>query len=69
MSDIVEEDQVVKEDSGHHANSRKGWNVKKVEVKCREILAIIPCIRLNSVCKSHNPTNINLSGVYKVYHL
>uniref|UniRef100_A0A8C0BHV2 Leucine rich repeats and calponin homology domain containing 1 n=1 Tax=Buteo japonicus TaxID=224669 RepID=A0A8C0BHV2_9AVES len=31
MSDIVEEDQVVKEDSGHHANSRKGWNVKKVE--------------------------------------
>lgn len=33
MSDIVEEDQVIKEDSGHHANSRKGWNVKKVEAK------------------------------------
>jgi len=39
MSDIVEEDQVVKEDSGLHANSRKGWNVKKVEVKYREILS------------------------------
>lgn len=46
MSDILEEDQVVKEDSGHHANSRKGWTVKKVEVKYREMLMIIPCIRL-----------------------
>lgn len=60
MSDIVEEDQVVKEDSGHHANSRKGWNVKKVEVKYGEILSIILCIRLNSVCKNHSPTSINL---------
>lgn len=40
MSDIVEEDQVVKEDSGHHANSRKGWNVKTVEVKNRKFLLI-----------------------------
>lgn len=46
MSDIVEEDHVVKEDSSHHANSRKGWNVKKVEIKYREILSIIPCIGL-----------------------
>uniref|UniRef100_A0A8C0EVR4 Leucine rich repeats and calponin homology domain containing 1 n=1 Tax=Bubo bubo TaxID=30461 RepID=A0A8C0EVR4_BUBBB len=48
MSDIVEEDQVVKEDSGHHANSRKGWNLKKVDVKYREILSIIPFIRLRA---------------------
>lgn len=47
MSDIMEEDQVVKEDPGRHANSRKGWNLKKVEVKHREILSIILCIRVN----------------------
>lgn len=46
MSDIMEEDHVVKEDSGHHANSRKGWNVKQVEVKYRDILLIVLCIRL-----------------------
>uniref|UniRef100_A0A672U7H8 Leucine rich repeats and calponin homology domain containing 1 n=1 Tax=Strigops habroptila TaxID=2489341 RepID=A0A672U7H8_STRHB len=41
MSDIVEEDHVVKEDSSHHANSRKGWNVKKVKNKYREILLVL----------------------------
>uniref|UniRef100_A0A8C5TPH5 Leucine rich repeats and calponin homology domain containing 1 n=1 Tax=Malurus cyaneus samueli TaxID=2593467 RepID=A0A8C5TPH5_9PASS len=44
MSDIVEEDHIVKDDSGHHANSRKGWNVKNMEVKYREILLLIPCL-------------------------
>ncbi|KFP68046.1 Leucine-rich repeat and calponin homology domain-containing protein 1, partial [Cariama cristata] len=36
MSDIVEEDQVVKEDSGHHANSRKGSSHLIVNDKSRE---------------------------------
>lgn len=44
MSDIVEEDHIIKDDSGHHANSRKGWNVKTMEVKYREILLLIPCL-------------------------
>uniref|UniRef100_A0A8D2P040 Leucine rich repeats and calponin homology domain containing 1 n=1 Tax=Zosterops lateralis melanops TaxID=1220523 RepID=A0A8D2P040_ZOSLA len=44
MSDIVEEDHIIKDDSGHHANSRKGWNVKNMDVKYREILLLIPCL-------------------------
>lgn len=44
MSDIVEEDHIIKDDSGHHANSRKGWNVKKMDVKYREILLLILCL-------------------------
>lgn len=40
MSDIVEEDHIIKDDSGHHANSRKGWNVKNMEVKYRELCCL-----------------------------
>uniref|UniRef100_A0A672U3Q7 Leucine rich repeats and calponin homology domain containing 1 n=1 Tax=Strigops habroptila TaxID=2489341 RepID=A0A672U3Q7_STRHB len=67
MSDIVEEDHVVKEDSSHHANSRKGWNVKKVKNKYREILLIIPSaecdelLRIEEDTQWHTNEIINLS--------
>lgn len=54
MSDIVEEDQVVKEDSGHHANSRKGWNVKTVEVKNMTFLLITLYKTVNGVWKCYS---------------
>lgn len=44
MSDIVEEDHIIKDDSSHHANSRKGWNVTNMEAKYREILLLVACL-------------------------
>lgn len=60
MSDIVEEEQVVKEDLGHHANSRKGWNVKKVEVKNGNSVHNSVYNTVNQVCKKSCPTSISL---------
>lgn len=63
MSDIVEEDQVIKEDPGHHVNSRKGWNVKKVEAKNGNSVHNSVYKTVNQVCKkNHGPTSISQSS-------
>uniref|UniRef100_A0A8D2P2A3 Leucine rich repeats and calponin homology domain containing 1 n=1 Tax=Zosterops lateralis melanops TaxID=1220523 RepID=A0A8D2P2A3_ZOSLA len=61
MSDIVEEDHIIKDDSGHHANSRKGWNVKNMDVKYREILLLIPCLPTypEGFGKDKSPTSLS----------
>lgn len=54
MSDIVEEDHIIKDDSGHHANSRKGWNVKNTEVKYRELCCLFhACLLTQKALSMH----------------